>query len=153
MRPRTHRRLTTTVASGFLALAIALLCTLSVAASAAADSHMTSSNGVPMVGPTTGTSPQGTSVSTTRTQERAVGDPSVLGGMCDGVCATQSTATCAVIVLTVVSVLGLLLGRRRDTYLGLTARQCARSQLAQTERQRPPRWTVLTLTDLCVLRV
>ncbi len=151
---RARRRSMTAVASGLLALAIALLCALPFATSPTAASDRSSADGMSMANVSTQFVSLTVVVGDTPAPESGVSSPALLGGMCNGVCATHSAATCAlVVVLTVISLLGLLLSRRRDTYLGVTARLQARPRPVQTERQRPPRWTVLTLTDLCLLRV
>lgn len=151
---RTQWRSTTRATSGLLALALALLCAVAIATSPTAAADTSSSDGMPMSHAATAINPLNPAVGTTPTSEPNVNSPAILGGMCNGVCATHSAATCAfVVVLAGVSLLGLLLTRRRNTSLGVMARLPTRPRRIQTDRQRPPRWTVLTLTEMCVLRV
>ena len=71
-----------------------------------------------------------------------------LGSSCEGICLTEMGAVCAA-ALAVITLLGLLLTARRNTFTGLLAR--ARSRAFPRRRQRP--WGLLSPFSLCVLRV
>lgn len=151
---RTRWGSTTRATSGLLALALALLCALALAMRSTAAADTSSSEGMQMPHAAMAVNALNPAAGATATSGPNVDSPAILGGMCDGVCATHGAATCAlVVVLAGASLLGLLLTRRRNTYLGVVGRLPTRPGRTQTDRQRPPRWTVLTLTELCVLRV
>ena len=151
---RTYWRCLTRVTSGILALGIALVCAFAIATSPPADASVSRSADTSTSGDATRLNLSAEAAADNADLGSGVSRPAVLSGMCHGVCASHSAATCQlVVVLASVSLLGLLLNQQRDTYLGLTARRPARPRPSQTDRQRPPRWTVLTLTELCVLRV
>lgn len=71
---------------------------------------------------------------------------------CTSPCA-QIVSVCGLgVALAVVSILGLLLVGRRDTFVGLLARRQAVHFIRRPPWLRTP-WTVLSLSSLCVLRV
>jgi hypothetical protein len=139
--------------SGLLALATALLCALAFIGGSGATPGASSSESMSMPHTATRLTHPETAVPPLAAPVLDVGTPDLLGGMCRGVCASHSAAACALVVLALASLLGLLMSQRRDTYLGIAARLVTRPTPRQHGRERPPRWTVLTLTDLCVLRV
>lgn len=119
-----------------VALGLALMCGLFGVSPAAAG----------MAGPgTTGSSVVAGSVAVT---------PVAMDMPCDDVCVSEvATACVAPTGLALVTVLGLLVAGRRDTYLGLVARAGPRGVLARRRALAPP-WTVKSsVLDLCVIRV
>ncbi len=73
--------------------------------------------------------------------------------MCDSACVTDVTEMCTLAAgLIVLTLMGLLLASRRDTFLGVLAR-IRTSPRAVRQRHEPTPWTVLSLSSLGVLRV
>ncbi len=77
-----------------------------------------------------------------------------MAGMCDAACASGAVrATCALAAAAApLMLLGLLLTRRRDTFLGLLARTTG-PLIVKRERSRWSGWFVLSPMSLCVWRV
>lgn len=72
---------------------------------------------------------------------------------CTSACVDDVADACTLgVSLAVVTILALLLGTRRDTFLGLLARPRV-VLLARRPRWSRSPWTVLSLSTLCVLRV
>jgi hypothetical protein len=77
----------------------------------------------------------------------------LLASMCDGMCASDTGDTCTLVAaLTVTTVLALLLGRRRDTFLGLM-RRIPMGPPWRGRWRRRWRQSEVSLSDLCVLRI
>lgn len=86
------------------------------------------------------------------TASEATTIPLAVRAMCGEGCVAELTAACSVAGgIAVMSLLFLLLGARRDTYLGLI--RCTGPPVSVDRwRNRTP-WTVLSPVALCVLRV
>ncbi len=130
-----------------MTLAAALACVLVwLGASTASMSSMTGmSDGSPV------STVAAASTLTTAAADTVSGLGPAVASMCDSACIVETSACALGVGLAVTTVLALLLGSRRDTFLGLLAR-------LRTTGTRRPRWlmspwTVLSLSSLGVLRV
>lgn len=79
----------------------------------------------------------------------ATEDGGVLASVCDGMCATDQDACMAVGTVGVLTLLGLLLGGFRDTFLRLAPRAGSVRQRCRIRWHQPQP----SLVQLCVLRV
>ncbi len=77
-----------------------------------------------------------------------------MAGMCDAACASGAArATCALAAAAApLTLLGLLMTRRRNTFLGLLTRTTG-PLIVKRERSRWSGWLVLSPMSLCVWRV
>lgn len=79
------------------------------------------------------------------------GERSLMGSMCEDMCASTADTCTIVVALTVPTLLALLLGRRREAFLGLMPRTASSAQRRRCrDRWRQP---APSLNRLCVLRV
>jgi len=80
--------------------------------------------------------------------------PALMAGMCDGVCASVTATTgCSVTAVAApLTLLGLLLTRRRVSYLGLLPRK-PRAFRVRRERFAWGGWSLLSPASLCLWRV
>ena len=79
--------------------------------------------------------------------------PALMEGMCNGVCASDTETVCSFAAVGApVTLLGLLLTRRRQSYLGLLAR--ATDTVCMPRLRRTWRgWFLLSPVSLCTWRV
>lgn len=87
------------------------------------------------------------------TVEMGAGGALMPASMCESPCVADISGACTIAGgLAAAALLALLLGTRRDTFLGLLARLGPLFSVRRP-RHEPTPWTVLSLTSLCVLRV
>lgn len=87
-------------------------------------------------------------------EQVAAAVPALMAGMCDGVCASgTATTVCSVVAVAApITLLGLLVTRRRQPYLGLRARTTGRLKTWRAHRGWRG-WSPLSPVSLCVWRV
>lgn len=87
-------------------------------------------------------------------QHVAAAAPAPMAGMCDAACAAGTVeAVCSVVAVAApLTLLGLLLTRRRESYLGLLTRTTG-PFIVRREHRRWRGWSVLSPISLCVWRV
>ena len=140
-----------------LVVALGLACTtLLMMGTASAPGQVSSMSSMSMSGETNIATMTGMHESSLASSPPAVATESAiwpaLAQVCDMPCLEEVTDACTGVAgLTATSLLVLFLGTRRDTFLGLLARD----RYARTRRPHEPRppWTVLSLYRLGVLRV
>ncbi len=130
-----------------LALALSLMCVVLGAGATAHTAPMAGMPGMAESSMVVATATPATAVAHAATPSAWEAAPSA-GSSCEGICLTEMGAACAA-ALAVITLLGLVLTSRRNTFTGLLAR--ARSRALPRRRQRP--WSLLSPFSLCVLRV